>query len=166
MSALVTTRRKTIADIAFFEEAHRRSNHCVAFLNDARLGQSLECGRREGKLCTVLDHTLIAALVPAALPLFALSASWRVFKYIFTSRMSLMINGQVVRSSDPKNFQRYEKLCPVHRSFIFIAMSGRASVCPISRFWEPGNDDPSSPRLVFASRVGRVGGSRGFQPPE
>ena len=34
---------------AFPEEAHRRSSRSVAYVNDARLGQSLDCERREGK---------------------------------------------------------------------------------------------------------------------
>jgi len=73
MLALVAARGETIVCIAFFEEAHRDSCLCVAFLNDARLGQSLKCGRREGKIAYYFDHTPIPARVPVALLLFVIS---------------------------------------------------------------------------------------------
>src|SRR5271157_5158119 len=70
MLALDAALRETIVYIAFFEEAHRGSCLCVVFLNDARLGLSLECGRREGKLRTI---SIILSLRPACRRLYSYS---------------------------------------------------------------------------------------------
>src|ERR1035441_270349 len=52
--------------IAFLEEAHRSPSRSVAYLNGARLGQSLECGRREGEIAYCFEHTPGTSNVPEA----------------------------------------------------------------------------------------------------
>jgi len=49
---------------AFIEEAHRSPSRLVAYLNGARLGQSLECGRREGTIAYCFEHTPATSNVP------------------------------------------------------------------------------------------------------
>ena len=49
---------------AFIEEAHRSPSRSVAYLNGARLGQSLECGRREGTIAYCFEHTPATSNVP------------------------------------------------------------------------------------------------------
>ena len=51
--------------IAFLlEEAHRSPSRSGAYLNGARLGQSLECGRREGTIAYCFEHTPATSNVP------------------------------------------------------------------------------------------------------
>ena len=50
--------------IAFLEEAHRSPSRSVAYLNGARLGQSLECGRREGEIAYCVERTPATPNVP------------------------------------------------------------------------------------------------------
>jgi len=54
--------------IAFLEEAHCSPSRSVKYLNVARLGQSLECGRREGESAYCLEHTPATSNVPEARP--------------------------------------------------------------------------------------------------
>jgi hypothetical protein len=54
--------------IAFLEEAHRSPSRSVAYLNGARLGQSLECGRREGEITYCFEHTPATSNLPEARP--------------------------------------------------------------------------------------------------
>jgi hypothetical protein len=61
--------------IAFLEEAHRSPSRSVAYLNGARLGQSLECGRRVGKIAYCVEHTPATANVPEGFTFGAWSRS-------------------------------------------------------------------------------------------
>jgi hypothetical protein len=54
--------------IAFLEEARRSPSRSVAYLNGARLGRSLECGRREGEIAYCFERTPARANVPEARP--------------------------------------------------------------------------------------------------
>jgi hypothetical protein len=75
MSALVKARNQTISCIGWLEEAHRTSSHSVEYLNlnGARLGKSLECGRREGEIVYYFEHTPAPANVPMTFPIMVLS---------------------------------------------------------------------------------------------
>ena len=63
--------------IAFLEEAHRSPSRSVAYLNGARLGQSLECGRREGEIAYCFEHTPGTSNVPEARPFCCSTVSKR-----------------------------------------------------------------------------------------
>lgn len=66
-SALVTNRRQTLLYNTFLEEIHGTSSRSVAHLNVARLGQSLECGRRGVEIVYYFKRTPTIVQVPTGL---------------------------------------------------------------------------------------------------